>query len=225
MKSRQFQVLSRKYLLPYLSGYGVKGSLLFVQPLKYLLRGFCFEGSGFDPSAFYVWAFVQPLYVPRHVISLTFGKRLGGGAGQRWKLTRETERDVMNEVLVCVKAEGIPIIKQFETPAKFAEEAVEFTHAPKDPYVVEAVAYSLILAGEYAKALEALNHLHTILKKLDLSLSWPQEMLQRAQYLHNTLAREPDEAIELLEKWTEQTLRNLSLIREAESPDRRCRAS
>jgi hypothetical protein len=212
MKSRQFQILSRKYLLPHLSGYGSKGALLFIQPIKSLLRGFCFEGSGFDPSAFYVWAFVQPLYVPSRVISFTFGKRIGGGAGQRWKLTMDTESDVMNEVLASVKTEGIPIIERFETPAKLATEAVEFTHAPKDPYVVEAIAYSFILAGEYSRFMETVNSLQTLLENLDLSLSWPQAMLQRAQYLRDTLTRHPYKAMELLDRWAEQTLRNLCLI-------------
>ncbi|MBI1923914.1 hypothetical protein HYR99_06650 [Candidatus Poribacteria bacterium] len=215
MKSRQFEVLSHKYLLPHLSGYGSKGPLLFVQPLKYLLRGFCFESSGFDPSAFYVWAFVQPLYVPSAVISLTFGKRLGGGAGHRWKITGDTENDVMNEVLASIKTEAIPIVEgMFESPVKLANKAVAFTHAPQDAYVVETVAYSFILAGEYSKALEALDHLQMILENVDGSLSWPCEMLHRASYLRSTLVRDAQEAIEVLDQWTEQTVKNLCLIKD-----------
>ena len=39
-----------------------KGLLVFAKPLNGVLRGFYFEGSDFNSSSFYVWAFVQPLF-------------------------------------------------------------------------------------------------------------------------------------------------------------------
>ncbi len=73
MKTAVFQRLIRKHLLPHLPGFRAKGWLLFAEPPRRLLRGFAFEGSGFDQSVFNVWAFVKPLYVPSTYVTFTLG--------------------------------------------------------------------------------------------------------------------------------------------------------
>lgn len=94
MKSTEIKRLVTAYLLPSLPGYRVRGSLLYAEPVEALLRGFLFETSGSDRTAFYVWAFVQPLDAPAPDIPLTFGERLGGGS-KVWRLTDEPEGQAM----------------------------------------------------------------------------------------------------------------------------------
>src|SRR5438552_1936158 len=123
MKDARFQRLIRQYLLPHLPGFRAKKSLVFAEPLEYLLRGFALESSGFGPSVFYLWVFVQPLYVPSTHIYFHFGRRLGHG----WDLdaNADNESEVMGQVLTRIKDEGLPFINRFESPADFADRAAQ----------------------------------------------------------------------------------------------------
>ncbi len=215
MKTAVFQWLIRKHLLPHLPGFRAKGWLLFTEPPRRLLRGFAFEGSGFDQSAFNVWAFVKPLYVPSTHVTFTFGGRLGtlqGGQERWWRLSENNEHEVMSEVLAAIGDEGLPFLKQLESPADLAHKGGAVTHAPDNIRVMEAVAYSSILAGEYHDALETLDRLPKIVAQMDPKLSaWPREIAERAGRVRDALVHDPRGALALLDEWEAQTLRHLRL--------------
>jgi hypothetical protein len=222
MKAIQFQRLTQQYLLPTLPGFAAKGALVYATPLDYLLRGFYFEPSGSDPSSFYVWTFIQPLYVPTRHIYFTFGRRLGKG----WPLD-EKEADgsrsngqhyqagmasIMVQVLRTIEAEGLPFIGNIEHPVDLAYQTSRVTDAPdEDPYVVEAVIYSYILAGEYGRAREKYARLKRSLSSLENGLVWAREIAQRAAQVMDNLPRHPDNTVALLDMWTRQTARDLRL--------------
>ena len=87
MKKKEFASLARQ-LLPHFSGMVVHIPLMLLRPVKPVLRGICFEGSGSDPKTFYVWKFWLPLYVPRKRISFTHGERLRDkGGAEMWNVT------------------------------------------------------------------------------------------------------------------------------------------
>lgn len=209
MKSKHFEVLHR-LLLPHLpAGYASQGTLLFMKPIQCILRGFYFEPSGFDPSGFYLWAFLLPLYVPNSYISFTFGKRIGGG--KLWNVQKE--KNLIGDLLVHIKSEGIPFLNQGDTPERLAEMAAALmSDGLKDPYVQEAIAYSLIYAGQPVKALESIDDLCATLENMH-HISWTRELLDRARELRAYLLQEPDKAKKRLEAWRDYSLANLCLTR------------
>src|SRR5437870_4144209 len=147
MKTAQVRSLS-KGLLPAMPGYTYKGRMLFATPLSNVLRGFYFEDSGFDPSAFYVWAFFLPLYVPATHVSFSFGKRLGEGSGKRWTLNDTQLRD---DLLGRIREEGLPFLQDVEQPRQ-AARAIQQLGGGSDPYHLEAIAYSLAMVDDYLGA-------------------------------------------------------------------------
>ncbi len=215
MTGKEFERLTRKYLLPHLPGFRAKGPLVIVVPIHQLLRALAFDSSGFDPSAFNVWAFVQPLYVPVTHIHFTFGGRLGalgGGTERRWRFQEGKEEELMSEVLAYIKSEGLPFLDRLKSPIDLAGRAIELTSAPDNVHVLEAMAYSLILGGRSHEALPAFARLDRALASMDPDVSpWIQEIAERAEQVRRALVRGPEDSIGLLNEWREQTVKNLRI--------------
>ena len=118
MKGRRFEGLATKHLLPAMSGFDVRGGLIFARPLIYLLRGFCCDSSRWDRNEFCIQVFVQPLFVPEVGVAFTLGDRLGeilGKQEQWWTLTDQNEQEVMADVLEHMQREGPVILDKFKT--------------------------------------------------------------------------------------------------------------
>ena len=203
MKTAQVRSLSKE-LLPHMPGYTHKGLMLFASPLSHVLRGFYFEDSGFDTSAFYVWAFFLPLYVPTSHVSFSFGKRLGEGSGKRWNLNDVQLRE---ELLGRIQREGLPFLHEVGQPRQVAT-AIQQLGSESDPYRLEAIAYSLAMADEYVGAESALDRL---VKALDAKIGWQAEMMERAKQLGEKLKADPRSAKQLLAEWEQATVKNLGL--------------
>src|ERR1022692_1005569 len=106
MTTKQLVALETS-LLPELPGFAIKGWLMLLHPLGSLLRGICFERSGFDKHAFYPNVFVMPLCVPTPHVTLNFGFRLRDQRGMDgWDI--ETP-GVAGELLASIKAEAVPL--------------------------------------------------------------------------------------------------------------------
>lgn len=185
-------------------GYTHKGLMLFATPLNHVLRGFYFEDSGFDPSAFYVWAFFLPLYVPTTHVSFSFGKRLGEGSGKRWNVSDPQLRD---ELLVYIQRDGLPFLDGVRQPCD-VPTAIQRLGAGSDPYSLEAIAYSLAMADDFAGAQQGLERLT---KTLDKSIPWQSEMIERATQLAMQLTNDPQRAKQQLSEWEQATVKNLGV--------------
>jgi len=203
MKTTQVRSLG-KDLLPQMPGYTHKGLMLYASPLNHVLRGFYFEDSGFDPSAFYVWAFFLPLYVPATHVSFSFGRRLGDGSGKRWHLSDSRLRQ---DLLACIQRDGLPFLEGIKQPHDVAT-AIHRLGADFDPYKLEAIAYSLAMGDDVAAAQRALERLMKVLNK---SISWQAEMMERATELARKLGVDPQEARRQLAEWEKATVKNLGL--------------
>jgi hypothetical protein len=221
VKGTTVERLARKYLLAELPGFRSRRSLIYSEPLDYLLRGFDFEPSGFDRYAFYVWVFVQALYVPRHGICYEFGDRLGtrdGDPGQRWHLRPDTdEEQLMARILKLMKRDGLPFLKRLRTPADVAARAARSARSSKNPNDFELWAYSLILLGKKSEALKVLDRLHEACidtsEEFDAPVTWVLEMDERCQRMRAALERDLSEAVALLNEWRDYTLHSLRLVR------------
>src|SRR5207249_2828862 len=75
MTTKEFIALAKSLMLD-LPGFTFKGRLMFIKPVKQVLRGICFEPSAFDKRAFYVNVFALPLCVPTRHLYFNFGKRV-----------------------------------------------------------------------------------------------------------------------------------------------------
>jgi hypothetical protein len=149
MKTSQFERLSRKYLLPHLPGFCAKGRLMFIDPPLWVLRAFAFDPSAFGKNFFYLEVFVQPLYIPRSHLVYSFGRRLSHG----WDMPPDREAEVMNEILVYIKHEGVPFLDAMHDPAALAEKVQLISSNQNDAHVLETMTYSYILIGEYDNGL------------------------------------------------------------------------
>jgi hypothetical protein len=205
MKKRQFESLCRT-LLPNLPAFACNGWLLYAQPVGHVLRGFCCDDSGFDPQKFALTVFFLPLYVPTKHVHFNMGHRLKDARGCDiwWNLSAPQLHD---ELLGYIQRDGLPFLKDVEQPSQVAN-AINQLGADRDPYRLEAIAYSLIMTDDVAAARQALDHL---VKSLDSSISWQSDMMQRALQLGHDLSADPEEARHQLGEWERATITNLGL--------------
>jgi hypothetical protein len=154
MKKKQFESVC-KGIVPELPGFVCKGWLLYRHPTNHLLRGFCCNASGFDPTKFTVVVFVLPLYVPTNHVYFLFGGRLKDdrGCDQWWDVS---EPNLSEDLLSRIKSQGLPFLCQMDSPTKLADQAHGLP-ATQECYKLEVVAYSLAMAGDYAGAQQCLE--------------------------------------------------------------------
>ena len=214
MKRREFDALIRKHLLTHLPQFGVNGGVLFVRPLVYILRGYCFESSGFDPKSFYVWAFAQPLFVPTEALTLDLGCRLGAIRGrqcQSWKLTGDNEAKVMADVLRHINREGSVVVENFRTLEDFVRNAIGPDTNPYSPYPPEMVAYGAVLLDDVGLVKKMFDRLEKSLADAKDHRPYHDEILERARSVRRAFERDPAQAVDILNTWRDQTAKNLKL--------------
>jgi hypothetical protein len=203
MKIREFVALEKR-LLPALSGFAIRGSLMFITPLGDILRGFDFESSSHDKKAFYVYAFFLPLCVPSEYLSFNFGNRLRYGRADRWSIMDRDFEFVLKSAMEK-EARYLRALQSSEDVILALRTHVSRTN---DPYGHEAIAYLLAKEGKVQVSLEALD---SLIRMLEPSVAWEKEMASRAQLIKAKLLANPMEARQQLEIWQRETVRNLGL--------------
>jgi hypothetical protein len=205
MKQKQFESLCRKFL-PSLPGFACNGWLLFMPP-DHLLRGFCCDGSGFDRTAFTVYVFALPLYVPTTHVHFLFGHRLKDDRGCDiwWDIN---DSKCAEDLLARIQRQGIPFLDRIDSPARLAEIAKELP-AVQAPRKWETIAYSSLMMDDYAVTRDSLDRL---LAMLDTTVPWQAEMMERGVQLKQKLCNDRSEAKQLLEQWERDSLRSLGLL-------------
>jgi hypothetical protein len=198
MTKKEFAKIG-KALLPELPGFAVKGHLLLIPPVRQVLRGICFEPSGFDKKAFYVNVFILPLCVPTQHLYFNFGNRVGIG----WS---SDAPNVFSELSLALKREALPFLSRVEDLHDFIELAKSFSL--QNPHTPEAIAYALARAGDVDKAVAELD---TLLAMLDVKVPWQFEMAERANALKAQLLNDAPGAQKQLEAWEVESVRNLGL--------------
>jgi hypothetical protein len=198
MKTRDFISITTQ-LSKELPGFVIKGSLMFLPPVKDLLRGIYFEPSATAKRAFYVTVFVLPLYVPTEHLYFNLGKRIGIG----WDAD---SADLIPELAAALEREALPFLKGFGSVLDLAE-AMPIQNSP-DPYTQQAIAYGFAPMGKIEQALGALDRLLTL---LDVKVPWQHDLAERAESLRSALTENPSEAQHRLEAWEADTVKHLGL--------------
>jgi hypothetical protein len=205
MKNSEFKAIEKR-LERELSGFAFNDRLMFLAPVKSVLRGFCFEPTRSSKDSFYLWAFFQPLFVPAKEVRFLFGHRLDNGRRLR------NDRPNLDSVLLLAMKSEMPNLLRLQT-AKAVASALEPFTKPNgvgfvNPHCREAYAYSLIQAGQPEKANRVLD---TLVNSIDTNLAWQQEILSRAVGVLEMLTKQPQDAIAQMECWEIETARNLGL--------------
>ena len=164
MKGRQIEPLARKYLLPVLTGFAARGSLVFRSPADYLLHAIAFDTSSFTSSRIFVAAFVQPLYRRSDDLTSTYGFRLGEDF---WDVDEANVDASFSAIAEEVRREALPFFEQVTDLDRFCALVPQWaTEQPKkimrdnsldDPVVLEDLAYAAILRGNRDRAVELLE--------------------------------------------------------------------
>src|SRR5919106_867185 len=169
-----------------------KGRLLAATPRGRILRGIYLEDSA-DPASIYVWAFVQPLYVPSETLFFSLGKRLGGGS-MTWDVSDP------DAIAVVARDQGVPFFEPVTAPEALVRWS--YLDGRSDAAALQARAYSLIASGQFGQGVESLRKLAST---LSVGPPWMMELRQQAEGLADLAAKDPDGAQALLAKWEAQT--------------------
>ena len=214
MRQKTVERLAKNHLLTHLPGYEVARGIIHATPITDVLRGFAFESSAFDSDVAYVWAFAQPLYVPRDSLVFTFGRRLRRSLGllrstERWDLREERAEASLAALAKTLTRDGVPLVKRLESPELLVQNLQPKFGASATIFHLEAVAYSLARLGRYREAEQKLGLLSDPRK----TQRWPH-VRDNANALLEAIRISPARAEELLNEWKVGTCAALHL-----SPD------
>ncbi len=166
MTKKEFQKILND-ALPVSRGFAVRGGLAFIKPVESVLRGICCERS-IDPDSFYVWVFVQPMYVPSDHIFFNFGWRVG----EVW-MRGDPELIPRLKKSICERA--MPFL-EFANEPKHLPMAAEKWNQIHDPVVMQIVGYSYAKIGDVEKACEVLERFVHRAKETGYGLSRVQDV-------------------------------------------------
>jgi hypothetical protein len=209
MTNSELRKLISKYIDPNVKkDLILHGNLLYQIPVSDFLKGFCFEQSGYDKEGFYLWCFIQPLYIPSENLVLTYGKRLSINKVEWWGIDKDDEiktKDTFENINSILKAEGLPYIEELGNRENFYTFCKE--HKKTNVRIWEALVYTgffnkIIEAGKEAEMF--INHL----KESDTSIPWLRELAENLRIL---LSKSEAERSETFVKNKEFTINNLHL--------------
>jgi hypothetical protein len=187
-----------------------------------ILCGFLLDLSGLEKGAFYLTAFVQPLYVPCDYIVLSYGKRLeekekGANRGvTRRKISQENQTIITEGVLQSIRLEGLAFLERINTIRKFAEVAEgkpgtlqnPFGWHDSNPNLIEVRAYSWVLLGDEGFSKRDLLYLT---QKFSANRDWEKKLQERAARVSQLMELSKDNAQSLLREWAKQSTASLGL--------------
>jgi hypothetical protein len=184
MRGREFERYARHSLLPRLpAGFTARRSLVFKVTAGNVLHGITTDSSAFTTD-FYVWVFVQPLYVPSEYIVLNFGDRVGGGA-RRWSRDEMQGGSLTEAVVSAAPA----LFTRIGEPAGLARAAEQ---TERNSRHAEVAGRSWFAVGDNARAVRALRVAAGTTDPRD----WAQELGRRCAAFADLIERDPSAAEE-----------------------------
>ena len=209
MNNSELKKLILQYVDPkLLENSKLHKNILYQSPVSDFLKGFCFEQSGFDKESFYLWCFIQPLYLPSENIVLTFGKRILPQKTEKWIIEKDNESEIINifnDINNKIKNEGLAYIDELDSHEKF------YMFCKKNKKTNIRIWESLIYTGLYkglADTDKEAELLINYLQKMDMSINWIREIYDNLKIF---LEKNKMERNELINSWKEFTIKNLQL--------------
>jgi hypothetical protein len=206
MRKKEFIAIEER-LAPRFPGFAIQGPLMLMKPLGEILRGFHFEPSSFSNTQFYVTAFFLPLYVPTKQIHFTFGHRIGATT-KRWTAGQPH----LENTLASEMRREMPFLEHLATPKDVASALYPFTKPNQNGYVnphsYEALAYTLLRAGETEHAMQVID---TLLRNTSPTIGWEKEIALRVLSIRDLFRGDPAKVERQLTVWQAATLNDLGL--------------
>jgi len=205
MTKKEFASLG-KALLPTFPDFAVKGSLMHVSPIGNLLQGICFDGSSFSKTAFYAHYFVQPLFIPRDHLTLSWGDRVREkGVGDCWDKNKEF---LVEKLRTAIQDSALAFFAKTATVPKLMSYLRSLK--PYDPYINQALAYSLVIEGLEE---EAVCYIDELISRTEKTVAWQVDLADQVSTFKRLLLLDPAAARQKLRDWKVETLTNLKLAK------------
>lgn len=204
----------KRFLFHYLEPK-IKDDFIFHKNILYqksesgFLKGFCFEKSSYRKDGFYLWCFVQPLYVPSEDIVLTYGKRIQKHKDEWWKIDERDEQAIKNIVIDLnnsIKQEGTTYIEETSIPEGFCNTFDK--QKELNIRIWEAIVYTSLYNNSPNAEKEAETFI-TLLKEQNSLISWVKNIKMNIELL---LSKTEIERKQLLKMWEKETLETLKLV-------------
>jgi hypothetical protein len=209
MRGKELEKFAKRYLLEGLPGFAVRGNLIHEQPVGSMLRAIFFDSSAFSKTTIYPGVFVQPLYVPRDHLTLTYGRRL---ARCGLEYIAGEEQSLANRLLEGIREHAIPLFESLRTPETFVVNAERWRWFRKDDCNNQwARALSLVKIGDIAGAKLWLRALRRSLSKDEGAGTWQGKLFKTGADFASLLDRDPQAARTLVGQWAELTRKALRL--------------
>jgi hypothetical protein len=171
-------------------GLHAKGGMLAATPRGRILRGFFIDRTSVAERVC-VYTFVQPLYVPAPCVVLSLGERIRG-TSQLWGI------DDIDALDAVVRAE-VGFFADLHSPEALAEW--ELLQHGTDEYSRQALAYSLVLSNQEARALPLLRELATC-----DGTAWRVAIGACCAELAALVETNPKDAVDLIDHWEAETV-------------------
>jgi hypothetical protein len=142
----------------------------------------------------------------------------------------EAEASMMADIRALVLDLGMPFLDELRTVEAVIERLQQTGEHDTDPHVAEALAYSLVLAGEDEAAKEMLRLLRRITLEDEERAAWWADLGDseeedwviavghRGTSVEETLGRSREDACRLLDEWNEEQRSELRLPKHASQP-------
>lgn len=191
------------------SNFKLDKGVLYKNPVKDILVGFCFERSSSEKESLYVWSFAMPLYIEKEDLSLTFGHRLRNKKNEElWHFKNNPKVDgVIKDLIALMQKEIKHFFPRVEKPNDFFE--FYKNEKVKNIRIKEALTYSAVYAKR-KESKELLEILTNELKNEDLDIGWIRGVLQNVTDLKEFLKKD-NNVNTLLNKNIELTKSNLKI--------------
>jgi hypothetical protein len=214
MKGRVLERLVQQHVLPALpEGFMVQGSLVYRQPVGYFLHCLRFGTSSSEGDRVTVEAIVQPLYVPKKYLVLTFGFDVGTGV---WYINERDPGPGFVSMAEKVQQDAVPFFGRLDGLDRFCENVpILAVREPRkvypltDPAVSEPLAYAELLRG---RKKEGLHLIEDTIARETADSDPIEERVERADRVRDavtTLGLEAGQA--LLEQWRSETIQHLGI--------------
>lgn len=148
LNSGAWQDFARVHVLGRLPGMVMSRSVLHLPDTSWLLRGVAMVPAP-SRDSFWLWVFVQPLYVPADRLVLRYGQLLARMSDRNltgWPGSLTPE--LGTEIATSVRTQALPQLNAVQKPSDLLTVMQPQREELPDPAHLEAAVYSAVLTGD-----------------------------------------------------------------------------
>ncbi len=209
MQKTRINKLIKQFVLPCLSEFKQKGSLLYHKDTSKFIKGIYIEPSRMSKTQIAVWYFAQPLYIYAENLVFNFGNRFSDKNEKWWDFDKDDSHTIMSDIVQRIKNTGLPYFQLINSPNSFAENCLG---NEADLHYLNSILYSNIFEGVEKEVV--FSNFATLFDKANeygLHISWIASLLDKAERLKEIYLKNDAEAKVLLEENIRRTKEKLGI--------------